>query len=1150
MIQNCMKKLYQLAAIIILCFTAHADDQTQNYAPRDYSIIPPSPEVSSLINFYDIPVDYFHGLPDIALPIYELTQGSLKVPISIRYHGGGVKVNEMEGNLGLSWALVAGGVIARTVYGAPDDANETNLKGLFHAREYDKKLREYVINKTYDSIPVIFQRYVELYRIQGLYGMDYYQGKSDMANDILKINGMGLSGTFIYNDDRDLVLSSDMAMTIEPSSLKVSRYYPQEFIVTDNKHNKYHFAAIENSIYNYRYGNPVLEQREDSLRYISAWHLSKITNNQGDSIVFRYRQRGSKSQISGYFATWYKIYGELLEPYTPQKLTSTGSAKYYPLVLESVENNNTIIRFHYSDDENLSYRMGLIEHVDLCTKGLNQQVVKRYDFVYKEYLNNYYDRFVITDRKRKMLSEIKMNNNTIYKFDYYTDENGMISLSSHSQDFCGYNNDRDNPGLIPKHGILAGEGADRSVNPNTATMGALKSIIYPTGGKSVLEWESNEYGYIRNMPVTKSLNTPTITTFESDTLIGLEPANLQKLRINDFRISNNEVVYLDLTQYFCFNPQILALSEYEHEHSYDFRPQYPGVYFFRNGSQSTEPVAVYYIDKPTVEERNNNTQFEVVLPAGSYRVELRNRISVEGREDEIKAQFRYDYGTCGRIFLRRCKIIGGTTASMTKDYWGGLRIRRIISDPDDEGQPIIKDYFYNSTTSPDECSGTVNVLPYYYHCYFLEAPTIRARIDRGTIYCLSSHGFPSTPIGDPSAIEYPEVSVRYSSQDRYEPSFLNYYGEKYWYTTCDSTQNQDYNNSVYLACQPRHSQMWTSNAHRRGTLLRKQTGIISPLDVTTYEYSLYESEQNSLFTTDLFTISDFNCLHHPDLYGCAYDFGIGKYTLIPYNKTVKRERYTEAEGFETETEYEYFYDEYTDKLDRNLVKVKRTTDSDGSLRAVYYTYLMAAPNLALDYPETEVTVVDGKIVEASRMEYDEHRRLKAVYGLSVKNADASAYGLGAKSASAKLRELINRPEYSYKYDYRGNLAEISYNGVVLASYLWGYMGSYPIVEAKFLPHSQLVAAAGQADGRTVQSLLDGSFTSAAQLNGFFTKLRAQLPATELTTMTYHWLLGISEATDPRGVKTTFTYDQLGRLSGIKDYNGYFIKKYLYHFKEN
>lgn len=488
---------------------------------------------------------------------------------------------------------------------------------------------------------------------------------------------------------------------------------------------------------------------------------------------------------------------------------------------------------------------------------------------------------------------------------------------------------------------------------------------------------------------------------------------------------------------------------------------------------------------------------------------------------------------------------------MTKDYWGGVRIKRITSDPCDGSQPIIKDYFYNSTTSPDECSGTVGALPYnYYHYYFQGVNYHHAGYARDLIQCVTSHGFYNLIFGNPLGVEYPEVTVRYSGINRYEPSTLHYYGEKYSYSSLMNIENRDFNNSDFLSFQPRYSQMWTSKAHRRGNLLKKQSGIISPLDVTTYEYNIHESDDSSVFTTDLFTIADFNLVYTDGMPLCAYDFGVGKYTLIPYNKTVKRERYTEAEGFETEVEYEYFYNEYTDKLDRNLVKAKRTTDSDGSTRTVYHTYLMASYNLALDYLETEVTVVNGKIVDASRMEYDEKKRLKAVYGLSVKNADASAYGLGAKSASAKLRELISRPGYTYKYDTRGNLAEISYNGVVLASYLWGYMGSYPIVEAKFLPHDQLVAAANRADGRTVESLLQSSFTSAAQLNGFFTKLRAQLPSTELTTMTYHWLLGISEATDPRGVKTTFTYDQLGRLSGIKDYNDYFIKKYLYHFKTN
>lgn len=462
---------------------------------------------------------------------------------------------------------------------------------------------------------------------------------------------------------------------------------------------------------------------------------------------------------------------------------------------------------------------------------------------------------------------------------------------------------------------------------------------------------------------------------------------------------------------------------------------------------------------------------------------------------------------------------------------------------------IIKDYFYNGTTSPGECSGTVNALPFFYNLYYLVTPhPALPGQDETTVHCVSSCGLYNTPIGSQSTVEYPEVTVRYSGKDRYEPSSLHNYGEKYFYTSLKDKGADDYNDSDFQTFQPRYSQMWTSRVHLRGNLIKKQTGVVSPLDVTTYEYNIHESDNRSIFTTDLFTVADFSRINDKRLYQCAYDFGIGKYTLIPYYKTVKSERYTEAEGFESEVEYEYFYDEYTDKLDRSLVKAKRTTDYDGSQRTTYYTYLMAEPNLALDYTETEVTVVDGKIVDGSRMEYDENRRLKAVYGMTARTADAAAYGLGAKKASDALKKLISRPGYTYRYDSRGNLAEISYNGVVLASYLWGYMGSHPIVEAKYLPHTELVAAANRADGRTVESLLQSSFTSGEQLNNFFTKLRAQLPGTELTTMTYHWLIGVSEATDPRGVKTTFTYDKLGRLSGIKDYNDYFIKKYIYHFK--
>lgn len=104
------------------------------YAPHNFSVLPPSPEVESLNRYIDFGVSLASGQPDINLPIYEVCHGSLSVPISIGYHGGGIKVNEKAGIVGLGWTLLAGATISRTVNGLPDEmlAEGGMMRGLFN----------------------------------------------------------------------------------------------------------------------------------------------------------------------------------------------------------------------------------------------------------------------------------------------------------------------------------------------------------------------------------------------------------------------------------------------------------------------------------------------------------------------------------------------------------------------------------------------------------------------------------------------------------------------------------------------------------------------------------------------------------------------------------------------------------------------------------------------------------------------------------------------------------------------------------------------------------------------------------------------------------------------------------------------------------
>jgi hypothetical protein len=90
-------------------------------APTLQSVIPASPNAASLGKYGEIPVGYYTGIPSISVPIYEINTGSLKLPVSLNYHAGGVRVEEIASWAGLGWSLNAGGVITRQVRGLPDE---------------------------------------------------------------------------------------------------------------------------------------------------------------------------------------------------------------------------------------------------------------------------------------------------------------------------------------------------------------------------------------------------------------------------------------------------------------------------------------------------------------------------------------------------------------------------------------------------------------------------------------------------------------------------------------------------------------------------------------------------------------------------------------------------------------------------------------------------------------------------------------------------------------------------------------------------------------------------------------------------------------------------------------------------------------------
>ncbi|MDD4602487.1 MAG: hypothetical protein PHF97_01610 [Bacteroidales bacterium] len=84
-------------------------------------VISPSPTVSALGEYLDHPVDYYTGIPQINVPLYEISTQGISIPIQLSYHASGIKVDQMASWVGIGWSLSCGGCISRTVRGGPDD---------------------------------------------------------------------------------------------------------------------------------------------------------------------------------------------------------------------------------------------------------------------------------------------------------------------------------------------------------------------------------------------------------------------------------------------------------------------------------------------------------------------------------------------------------------------------------------------------------------------------------------------------------------------------------------------------------------------------------------------------------------------------------------------------------------------------------------------------------------------------------------------------------------------------------------------------------------------------------------------------------------------------------------------------------------------
>ena len=1128
------------------------------YGPKDNSIVPPSPDVATLMQYQEIPVDYFSGVPNISYDLFTVKAGGISIPIRLSYHGGGMRVTEKAGDVGVCWSISSGAVIARTVYGAPDEANtNAGLNGLLNLTSEEREFRRRLMTKGADYNPTDGDLFAEKRAWEVEFGNKYRNNLLDLANDQFRLSGLGLSASFAYDDNKRIIMSSPTPIKfIDAQPVSVS--YPSEFVVKNAFGIEYIFGVNEKTRYEYYYGAPELTRTLDSLLYTSAWHLSEVSDPCGNEVRFVYSDKTPIKWRESGSDTWnYSLNREFAHAIVSDS-RSCGTIVYYPKRLEHIEWNGGKVVYEYAGTDNESFSGTPILK---CIKVYNNTdilPVKTFRFEYNIYSNEYYDSAHSSQPKTyTLLSAVYDNDKPIYRFEYNTDENGGISAYYDSQDFAGYHNGKDNEGgLAGRDKAYNNSGADRSVSPADAVIGALKTIRYPTGGRTEIKWESNIVGYLDNLQLPCRVNDTHITQTETDTLRMCLDASYKKLSLSNVFVPSHTEVTLDIGRYFLMNPANLYLTDYYNQHDSDIEHyadlnpfNYPHITVRRHSDGKL--MQVIFIDSATIEPSNGLVRLDI--GSGYYDFTLVNPMSVSGAEDFLEREFMHGDAIAGRIYIIK-ETTDNASMSGGRDYWAGIRVKSISSYTSDQDQaPIIKKYGYGDK-DPGITSGTVQMLPRYDNNYYM-AFTHPTLLGSGytEVFSYGSAAFPNTPVSTLWQIQYPKVMTFLSREDpNYPDDYLHQCAHIYRFTSSQDYDNSDYNRTAFLGFQPVGARMYTSVAHRRGLLTSHQDGIGGTPPITSYEYNIYEADNPSILTTEPFVLCDYS--HNPVANGGygGCDYGIGTYSIIPYNKTVRRENYQEgydnkySSGYNSSKDYEYFYNGYTTNLDYNLVKTMTTKDSEGRSIVTHYTYFNAE-GLYTPLVETTVTECGGSVISATRNTYDTNTRLlKATYTIGQSASSASLLSTSGKGTTNMQKSLINKVLYEYIYDNRGNITQINYSGTPLVAYIWGYSGSYPIIEAKGISCEQLCAAAISA-GVPSERILTGNVADQETIANMAQAVRNVFPSKDVCSLCYRPLIGIIEKIGADGVRNIYNYDNRGRLSEIRDFNSFLIEKYRYEY---
>jgi YD repeat-containing protein len=484
--------LFRAGVLVLSLICTYAASYAQS--ARE-SILPAAPDAAALGKYGEIPVSNYTGIPNISIPIYEITEGDIKVPVSISYHAGGIKVEELSSSIGLGWSLNAGGAITRAVQCADDLRNQpyyTTMARFQNGTQGDK-----------DQVAI-----------------DVQGGLADSEPDIFFYNFGNYSGKFVLFPD-----GKYRPVPLNGCRIELDQSAPGErWTITTPEGTRYVFGrATDNSRLAVEYTSTVFNRgsSSSSTSGASSWFLVEIISARNRKVNFYYY--ATRYWFQGQFASTEYISGnqdgESLCPSRTEETSLTNNIQGVRLKEITFSNGKAEFIPSTADRKDLPQEKSIagIRVTD------NYGQYSNYWQLAQGYFNENAGDVNVTRMRLDSLIETGGSAGIRKTHSFKYDNTGLPSRVSQSIDHWGYYNAAGNTTLIPtfKYAPPFSEveitypRANRESNEVVMKAGILTEITYPTGGRTKFDYEANRV-------VSERLPDPTIDVNYVAELVGDE----------------------------------------------------------------------------------------------------------------------------------------------------------------------------------------------------------------------------------------------------------------------------------------------------------------------------------------------------------------------------------------------------------------------------------------------------------------------------------------------------------------------------------------------------------------------------------------------------------------------------------------------------